>query len=180
MKKKLGIFITLGVVLALAIAVLVLYLIPVNYMPKLNNPDQIRIYVSSSQGLYKANDPNDKPTYDDLLDKYNKAFSQSLLASIFAGQSTTTVQGNGKLDPVDKPSSDMEFVLHFNEGQKLVVAGVEQSPISDVYVQVTDSSGYTKSDVYFKQATGTKYYKFTTYVNQKILYDAINNLDWVK
>ena len=178
MSKKLGSIIALGVIALLAVVVVVLYLIPVNYAPKLKNPNSIIVQQSSTLNATVLKE-NDKKIYNNLMNKFEESLTRSLLSAIFAGQSSggTNVTDNGVLPSTASiPNAEVQIVLTYN-AQKLVIDGKEQPrKVTNVIYQLSDTKTYQPATIYFQQEDGSAYYEYKTFAMQSNLYDYVMSL----
>lgn len=177
MKKKIISAVALGLVVLLIIGIFVLYLVRVNYVPKLDNPDSIQVYKDDKHNTFSS----DKNAYNDILVAYNNSFNQKLLSAIFAGQTggAFNQQTNGDLPTTNSLSVTAPYIkLDYDNAQTLVVNGYTQDlTVNQVILEVKDSSKYAEVKIYYKQAnTTSSYYYMTTLANQSALYKVIDNL----
>lgn len=182
MKKKLGTLIALGVVAVVALAIIVLYFMPVSYMPALSQPSHMIVYKSSSQSATFS--PSDEK-YNDIWGEYQNSFKQNMLSAIFAGQ-TSGIQNqtsSGELKTTkNAPSFSTKLVFNYDTAQKIVVGGHAQNVLIDqVQIEITDGVGYSDAKVYFRQVVEVgaqvTYYYMTTLANQSSLYETISSLN---
>lgn len=181
MKKKLGAYITLGAIALIAAAILVMYLVPVSYMPAMSKPINITVYQTSTKyGTFSPESGTEN--YNKVYDAYNQSFGQNFLSALFAGQTKAASSQNasGQLSTTTSaPSYSTYLVLNFN-AQKITVNGHKQNvSVDQVIVQVQNTTTFADVKVYFKQAgtTGTTtYYYMTTLAKQAALYELITNL----
>lgn len=178
MKKKLGAYITLGVVAVIAIAIMIMYLVPVSYVPSMSKPNSITVYQTSAK--YGTFDKTiDSESYNKILTAYNKSFQQNFLSAVFAGQ-TVGADANGELKTTTtEPSYSTYIELNF-DAQKITVNGHKQNVLVDqVILQVENTTTFADVKVYFKQAGtsgATTYYYMTTIAKQASLYELITTL----
>ncbi|MBR2052994.1 MAG: hypothetical protein IKK20_02845 [Clostridia bacterium] len=178
MKKKLGLYVTLGAIALVAMAIIIMYLMPVSYLPSMSKPTNITVYQTTSKyGTFSAD--TSAKTYNEILDAYNKSFQQNFLSAVFAGQTAAT-SANGELKTTTtKPSYSTYIVLNF-DAQKIVVNGHKQNvSVDQVLLQVENTTTFGDVKVYFKQAgtSGTTtYYYMTTLAKQAALYEVITSL----
>lgn len=181
MKKKLGLYITLGVIALAAVAIIIMYLMPVSYMPSMSKPTNITVYQTSTKyGTFSAE--SGAETYNKVLDAYNQSFKQNFLSALFAGQTTAAKNQNssGQLSTTTtKPSYSTYLVLNF-DAQKISVNGHKQNvSVDQVIFEVENVASFEDVKVYFKQAGAsgtTTYYYMTTLAKQAPLYYLITNL----
>lgn len=178
MKKKLGAYITLGVVAVIAVAIMVMYFAPVSYMPSMSKPNNITVYQTSTK--YGTFSPESgAETYNEVLTAYNQSFKQNFLSAVFAGQ-TIGADVNGELKTTTtEPSFAIGVKLNF-DAQKITVNGHQQNvSVDQVILQVENTTTFADVKVYFKQAgtSGTPtYYYMTTLAKQASLYELITTL----
>lgn len=178
--KKTGSIIGLGIVAILAITIIVLYLVPVHYAPKLDAPYKITIYKSSTiYGDFVDGEEDDKEVYDKVLAYFDSSLTRNLLSAIFAGQTQGGIDltESGILKTVSTASSTYpQVVLSFSEPQTLVINGKTQLlPINEVIYELADTDIYTITTIYFKQIS-LKYYQYKTYAIQNDFYEFVNSL----
>lgn len=179
MKKKLGTLISLGVVALLSIAVIILYLVPVNYTPLVANPNYIVVNKTETTSGTFTNAVNETQ-YNEIITEFNQSFTRSLLSAIFAGQTTGGLNQSATGELPSTTTIDLTTYVSFryNEAQTLIINSHEQSlKFTEMIFAVSDSSIYDQVTIYFKQnVTGTSYYKLTTYALQVNFYDYIQDL----
>ena len=181
MKKKLGAYITLGAVALIAVAILVMYLMPVSYMPAMSKPTNITVYQTSTK--YGTFSPESGvENYNKIYDAYTKSFGQNFLSALFAGQTTVAAnqKAGGQLSTTTTAPSYSTYITVNFDAQKITVNGQKQNvSVDQVIVQVQNTTTFTDVKVYFKQAgtSGTTtYYYMTTLAKQAALYELITNL----
>lgn len=179
MTKKMGSIIALGVVALLAVVVVILYLIPVNYAPKLSAPNSIIVQQSSDKNATVLKE-NEEDIYNKIMKEFNKSLTRNLLSAIFAGQSSggTNLTDNGLLPSTTTlPSADVQLVLTY-DAQTLTINGKSQPrKVTNVIFQLSDTTTYQAATIYFQQEDGTGYYEYKTFAMQSNLYDYIMDLN---
>ena len=182
MKKKLGTLITLACVAVVALAIIILYFMPVTYMPNLSTPNHMIVYKTSSQSATLL--PQDDK-YKQIWGEYKNSFEQNMLSAIFAGQTKgiKNQTSSGELKTTkNEPTFQTYIVFNFDTAQKIVVAGHTQNVLVDqVKIEVSNATGYSDTTVYFRQVSGvaeqTNYYYMTTLASQSKLYQTIQDIN---
>lgn len=181
MTKKLGSIIALGIVALLAVVVVILYLIPVNYAPKLSEPNSIIVQQSSTKnGTFLKE--NDEKKYNKIMQEFNDSLTRNLLSAIFAGQSSggTNVADKGILpsvQPQSIPNADVQIVLTYDAHTLKINGKTQPRKVTNVIYQLSNTKTYQPATIYFQQEDGTAYYEYKTFALQTNLYNYIMDLE---
>lgn len=176
MKKNLAAYVLLGLVALIAVAIMVMYFVPVNYVPTFNAKyTSVEVYQNSEK---HATYNEHTEEFAKVVGDYNASFKQNLLSAIFAGQTS----GMGIVSSTSEKYNFDKYVilwLEGSEGHDLVINGKKQpEKVLNVVVGVTDVAGFRTVKVYFNQAENhNKYYVVNTFANQSTLYKTINGFD---
>lgn len=178
MTKKLGSIIALGVVALIALVVVILYVIPVNYAPNLRQPNSIIVQQSSTQSATVLKEEN-KKMYDKIMSEFNDSLTRSLLSAIFAGQNSggLNISANGVLPTITTiPNAEVQIQLTYSAQDLVINNKTQPRKITSVIYQINDTKTYQKTMIYFEQEGGAGYYQYATYAMQSGLYDYITSL----
>lgn len=185
MSKKLISFISLGLVALIAVIITIMYLIPVNYSPKINNPDSIIVYESktSNVGTFQEKNESSQENYRKILTEFNNSFTRNYLSALFAGQTSGAINQtkNGFLY-YESPTSSMDryLIFTYTEPQTLVINNVEQEKtFTKIYMEIKSSNSYVLTSLYFQVSDASNYLLLQTYANQNNLYNLITDLSIV-
>ena len=105
--KKIGIITTIAIVGVLILATLIMTIVPYSFKMDIANPDYITVYhhngSKSASGTFDPSVSAQKNIYNTIMEKFDKAFEQSVLSALFNGDlgkeatiksSSTTVNVN--------------------------------------------------------------------------------------
>lgn len=176
MKKNLGIIITFAIVAILAITVVVMALVQVNYKPEIASPNSITIKNSSSKTVYITSSNNN---FDKIIDEFEKSFTTNYLSAFFAGQTSNNIVV--KQTSTAPTTTGYKVSMNYSEAQNLVVNNETQThKYNEIIFGVTDTSNFSKVSIYFKQASSSsQYYYYETFMTQSSLYELIDGFDFI-
>jgi len=180
LKKKIGTLISMGVVAILAITIITMVIIPVNYKPIIANPASISIRNSNNDnGLYTTTNTNHINYINNILEKFENSFTRSYLSALFAGQinSTLIITQSSSIESF----SSYKLTFNYNTAQTLTVNGISQTHTYDkVIFSVSDTTGYNEINIYFQQTVNDdQYYVMKTFASQSVLFDYLETLDYL-
>ncbi len=191
MKKKIILWVSLGLVLLLALAVILLAVLKKDYSPEFDlSPKAITITDSSSKNYYNyfANDnENEKVMFEKLISQYNDSMKQSILASMFSGHLSNNVEISLKSSAPTltgyKVTLDFKADMTLKKDGKNFVYGTDSSKtivFSEVMFAIDETKGYHEFNIYAIEHVDTKtnYYEITTLANTYELYQTISGLDF--
>ena len=202
MKKKIIISVSLGIVALLAIATLILALVPVNKNTVITKPNSIYITNQNTKefGGNCAYDniqdvtQNGSAMLNDFYKAFNESFEQKALVAMFTNQSNSGIKANyvdvaGSSEKISKNYDTTEkftVIFQYNENQTIYVEEKELSfEYNYLFFEVTNADerqevtfGVMK-DNYSLDGSYTslsyKYY-FTAQANLKPVYQYINTI----
>ena len=87
MKKKIGIAVGFGFLALIAVAVIIMATIQVNYKPEIANPTVITITNSNNKNITLTQEENEK-IYNEVLSQFENSYTRSYLSALFAGQTS--------------------------------------------------------------------------------------------
>lgn len=203
MKKKIVISVALGVVALLAIATLILALVPVNKNTVIAKPNDV--YITNKnlvddktgyRGTYdNIQDVTQKGSVmlNDFYKAFNQSFEQNALVAMFNGQSNSGIKANyvdvaGSSEKISKNYDTTEkftVIFYYYEAQKIYVEEKDMSfEYNYLFFEVTNTDerqeiifGVSKDD-YVDGSYSTLSYKyyFTAQANLKPVYQYINTI----
>ena len=202
MKKKIIISVSLGIVALLAIATLILALVPVNKNTVITKPNSIYITNQNTKefGGNCAYDniqditQNGSAMLNDFYKAFNESFEQKALVAMFTNQSNSGIKANyvdvaGSSEKISKNYDSTEkftVIFHYNNNQTIYVEEKDLSfEYNYLFFEVTNADerqevtfGVMK-DNYSLDGSYTslsyKYY-FTAQANLKPVYQYINTI----
>ncbi len=202
MKKKIIISVSLGIVALLAIATLILALVPVNKNTVIAKPNSIYITNQNTKefGGHCAYDniqdvtQNGSAMLNDFYKAFNESFEQKALVAMFTNQSNSGIKANyvdvaGSSEKISKNYDTTEkftVIFQYNENQTIYVEEKDLSfEYNYLFFEVTNADerqevtfGVMK-DNYSLDGSYTslsyKYY-FTAQANLKPVYQYINTI----
>lgn len=182
MKKKLGLIITIAVVSLIVVATIVLGVIKKDYSPSVQTNYQSVTVTNSSNSEFNITsgklDEDEK--FEKIVNHYDNAFKQSLLASLFSGNSSndvTVVYSSGSIPSI----TGYKIVWTLNaEGEKIKLTNSTQTEytVNKLTVGVEDGAGFKTITVYasVKDSNSNYHLKITTKANFEALYDYLEEL----
>lgn len=203
MKKKIIISVSLGIVALLAIATLILALVPVNKNTVIAKPNDV--YITNKnlvddktgyRGTYdNIQDVTQKGSVmlNDFYKAFNQSFEQNALVAMFNGQSNSGIKANyvdvaGSSEKISKNYDTTEkftVIFYYYEAQKIYVEEKDMSfEYNYLFFEVTNTDerqeiifGVSKDD-YVDGSYSTLSYKyyFTAQANLKPVYQYINTI----
>lgn len=201
MKKKIIISVSLGIVALLAIATLILALVPVNKNTVIAKPNSIYITNQNTKefGGHCAYDniqditQNGSAMLNDFYKAFNESFEQKALVAMFTNQSNSGIKANyvdvaGSSEKISKNYDTTEkftVIFYYYEAQKIYVEEKDMSfEYNYLFFEVTNTDerqeiifGVSKDD-YVDGSYSTLSYKyyFTAQANLKPVYQYINTI----
>jgi|GEM_PF-7096241 len=173
--RKIGSIILLCVASLLVLAMVLCYVIPKNFAPKISTPDYIKVHTSSLDGT----------VYNKGSEQYNKIWSyynDSLKVTIMDALLTGNIAESGEYvekHSNPKTSSSNYIELCFSDGEQTISDGAYQGSYKtyiSMVVSVENTKELTKADVYFMTSTSTSWVRYQTYAHQASLYDYMQSL----
>ena len=177
MKKKISIAVGFGILAILAVAVIIMASIQVNYKPQIANPTVISITNANSKNITLTEEENEK-IYNEVLTQFENSFTRSYLSALFAGQTSNendAIQTNN----LENFNSYKVVFNYSNNPQDLTINGeTKPQKYSQIIFGVSDFEGYQKINVYFKHSTSsTVYYLLETFTSQSNFFDYLENIE---
>lgn len=191
MKKKIILWISLGLVLILALAIVLLAVLKKDYSPEFDlSPKTIEIYDSSSKHYFNDTTGNEKEKamFDKLISQYNDSMKQSILASMFSGHLSNSVEVS--LKSTEPSLTGYKVTLNFGANVTLkkdgknFVYGTDSSKtivFKEIMFWIDKTKGYHEFNIYAIEnvdSTKSNYYEITTLANTYELYQTITGLDF--
>ena len=201
MKKVIICSVSIGLVLIIGVAALVLALIPVNKNTLIDLPNKIYIMNELTKNNYEEaayvlNDKKEKEV--DMLESiyraFNDGFGQRLLTAIFRGEVNDKIEANydrptGTANRISKNlSSDEKFtvVFYYNTPRTIEVEGRDPYEYQYLFFEVdnSDEFAYKTIGVSASASLGTSpsyltyNYSYSAKVNLKGVYDYIWSLPY--
>ena len=186
MAKTLKISLIYGVLIVLVAVLVMGFCIPKSYNPEIEAPHTIIITSSNGQAQYDGGDiQNTKDRYDVLYGMFEKATTESFIASLFSGNMSYTQRIESSPTP---EFTGYRMMFGYANEQTVMLNGKEYAhstgsqtilKFKKVYFDVVESEGFTKIAMYYEVPTvvngtnKTEYYKRLVIADFNELYDAI-------
>ena len=190
MKKKIIIGVSLGLVVAIIATVVTLACVQKSYKPEFDlEPKTITVVELSSKDEFQTGVAySNKETCLKIEELFEQGFKQSILSSIFTGNSSNKVE----VEPVSSLptfSSGYTVTFEYKADMILKVNGEKYSPNTNsdkqvafqtIIFNVNEQEGYESFNIYVKEVVGNKtyYYEVSTIANTTELYNYLGELSY--
>lgn len=193
MKSKLGVILTIAVVGVIVIGTILLGVIKVDYSPNYNPSYQaITVKHADDKGkTFTANSTSsqeNKETFNQFVKVYKNMFKQSVLASVFSGNSGNEVAVEYKAGSFSlSGKAGHEVALNLNKnGEEIATtetANKDKYTIDKVFFVVPNLEGFNAFTIYAQikadtQGSTTGYIQITTIADTKPLYDFVSDMNF--
>lgn len=186
MKKTIKLSLIYGVLVALVAVLVMGFCITKSYSPEIKAPHTIIITSSNGQAQYDGGDvQNTKERYDVLYGMFEKATSESFIASLFSGNMSYT----SRIESSQIPEfTGYRMMFSYAEEQTVMLNGKEYAhgtgsqtilKFQKTYFDVVETNGFAKVAMYYEVSrvvngtNQTEYYKRLVIANFDELYNAI-------
>ena len=191
MKKKIILWVSLGLVLVLATAVVLLAVLKKDYSPEFDlSPKSMNITNSSSTGYYNylaTDDEKAKAMFEKIVAQYNDSMKQSILASMFSGNLFKNIEISLKSSAPTLSGYKVEFDykadMTLKKDGKDYVYGTDSSKtikFQRIMFALDDTQGFHEFNIYAIEEINSKeyYYEITTIANTYELYQTVSSLEY--
>ena len=186
MSKTIKLSIIYGVLLVLVAVLVMGFCIKKSYNPEISAPHAIIITSSNGQAQYDGGDvQNTKERYDVLYGMFEKATTESFIASLFSGNMSYA----SRIESAQTPEfTGYRMMFSYADEQTVVLNGQEYAhgtgsqtilKFQKVYFDVVETNGFAKVAMYYEVPTvvnetnKTEYYKRLVIADFDELYKAI-------
>ena len=190
MKKKIIIGVSLGLVVAIIATVITLACVKRSYKPEIDLSPRIVIENVAEKTDYESGVAySNKQEFEKFKDIFDKSFKQSILSSIFTGNSGNKIQiePKGKTNPILSFKEGYTVTFDYGTERNLKLDGENYSYSDKEVVYKTiifniaeQEEGYNQISLYAKEQVGniSYYYEISTIANTYELYDFLSELDY--
>lgn len=157
MTKRIIPIIALVLIGLVAIATVVLALVPKNHAPNIGSPARISISSMNDQ-VFDAND--DADIYNKIINAYNKSFTESSLNALFQGRLCNGAEAKYQQDSLTYLSSLSKYLRFDFNTDKTVKVQTKDISYRSVVVELEDNEGMYDVKLYLLAhgSTSTNYY----------------------
>ena len=141
--KKIGTIVTVSIIGALILATIIMTFVPYSFKMDIATPDRITVYDysgnKSASGTFSKSDKKD--IYNNILDKFDKAFEQSVLNAMFNGDLGKKAELKTRSTQSVSVKTGNYLKFGYDNAQKYKVNGGEYS-----YNQIIIDISYTEGE----------------------------------
>lgn len=190
MKKKIIISVSLGIVAVLIATTLVLALVKKSYKPEFDlAPKTVTIVQELDDKEFESSASHStSKKFEKIVNLFDESFKQSVLASIFSGNSSNKVE----ISLVSKlPTFSEGYTVTFDYKADMVLKkdgkdfiygtnSDKQIKVQKIILNVVETNGFDQVFLYAKEVVGvnTYYYEITTTANFDSLYSYIGQCNF--
>lgn len=179
MKKKLVLLTTLILVGVIVVATVILGLVKKDYSPSVQtNFQSVTITNSGNSSFSRSFGRLDEgKEFDKIVEEYNNSFKQSMLASLFSGNSSNKITVEHSYSIPSMSGYKMLWTLNQN-GEEIMTTDTEKlEKVNELIVGVEDSNSFKQVTIYARIQNSTNtYLKITTKANFEALFDLLEDL----
>ena len=179
--KKIVPIVSLSIIGLLIITILIMFFAPASHACEIHRPEEIQIYINSSNEKTISADYENREYYDTVMNKLDESFKERALTALFngrLGQKAELKETSGSITM----SNGVYVVLSYNNNAITYKNG--NNKISAVYVafELVETSGFESVNAYLiekeEDVTSTKmkyHYYYSMQGDTKDLYDYVKN-----